>query len=62
MAVLALIAGIAIGSGIGIFMYRQSIKSGVRQRETEERLQIEAMRSEQKDCLVRQGGSAAVAE
>lgn len=53
MAVLTLIAGLAIGSGIGIFMYRQSIKSGVRQRETEERLQIEAMRSEQKDIVLR---------
>jgi ribonuclease Y len=53
MAVLALVVGIAAGAGIGIFMYRQNIKSSVRQRETEERLQIESMRSEQKDIVLR---------
>ena len=53
IAVLALVVGIAAGAGIGIFMYQQSVKSSVLQRATEERLQVEAMRSEQKDIVLR---------
>jgi ribonuclease Y len=53
MAVLVLVAGLAAGASIGIFLYQQSIKSSTRQRETEERLQVEALRSEQKDIVLR---------
>jgi ribonuclease Y len=52
MALLALVIGVVAGVGGGIFFYRQSTRGSVRQRETEERLQIEAMRSEQKDILL----------
>jgi ribonucrease Y len=52
LALLALVIGVVAGVGGGIFFYRQSNKTTMRQRETEERLQIEAMRSEQKDVLL----------
>jgi ribonuclease Y len=53
LAVLALLAGLAAGAGIGIFLYRSNIQSSIRQRETEERLRLEAVRSEQKDITLR---------
>jgi ribonucrease Y len=52
-AVLALVAGIAAGAGIGILIYRNSMMSRLRQTEAEARLQLEAARSEQKDLILR---------
>jgi ribonucrease Y len=53
MALLALVVGIATGVGVGIFFYRQSTKSMLSQREAEERLKLEEVRSEQKDIILR---------
>jgi ribonuclease Y len=52
-AVLALLVGIAAGAGIGISMYRNTVQSRLRQVEAEQRLQLEAARSEQKDIVLR---------
>jgi ribonuclease Y len=52
-AVLALMAGLAIGVGIGIAIYRNTMQSRLRQAEAETRLQLEAARSEQKDLVLR---------
>ncbi len=52
-AVLALVVGIAIGAGIGVAMYRNTMQSRLRQAEAETRLQLEAARSEQKDLVLR---------
>jgi ribonuclease Y len=51
-ALLALVVGITAGASIGILIYRQSTKSTHRQREAEERLQLEEVRSEQKDIIL----------
>lgn len=52
-AVLALLVGLAAGAGIGISFYRNSMQSRLRQVEAEQRLQLEAARSEQKDLVLR---------
>lgn len=51
-AVLGLAAGLAAGAGIGITIYRNSMKSQIRQREAEERLRLESVKSEQKDLIL----------
>ena len=51
-AILGLVVGIAAGAGIGIFLYRNNIQNGIRQRETEEKLRLEAIRSQQKDIIL----------
>jgi ribonucrease Y len=51
--VLALVVGVAAGAGIGIFLYRNSVTSRVRQSESEARLLLEAARTEQKDLILR---------
>lgn len=53
MLALVLVIGVAIGVGMGIFFYRNNIQSNLRQREAEARLQLEAVRSEQKDIILR---------
>jgi ribonuclease Y len=53
LAVLALVAGIAAGAGIGVFFYRNTMQSRLRQVEAEARLELEAARSEQKDLVLR---------
>ena len=50
--ILMLVVGVAIGAGMGIFFYRNNIQSNLRQHEAEARLQLEAVRSEQKDILL----------
>ncbi|GAB4160705.1 MAG: ribonuclease Y [Roseiflexaceae bacterium] len=50
--ILALVVGLA-GASIGIFIYTRSMKSTLSQREAEERLRLEAIRSEQKDLTLR---------
>jgi ribonuclease Y len=51
--VFALLAGLAIGVGAGIFVYRNNASSRVRQTEAEARLLLEAARNEQKDLILR---------
>lgn len=53
MAILALVVGIAAGAGVGIFIYKQSVTSSMRQREAEDRLKLENVRAEQKDIILR---------
>ncbi|HEU5102372.1 MAG TPA: ribonuclease Y [Roseiflexaceae bacterium] len=52
-AVLALLLGGAAGAGIGVFIYRNSAASRIRQSEAEARLLLESARSEQKDLILR---------
>jgi ribonucrease Y len=52
-AVVALLLGGAAGAGIGIFIYRNSFASRIRQTEAESRLLRESARSEQKDLILR---------
>ena len=52
MTILASLIALAIGAGMGIFFYRNTIQSNLRQHEAEARLQLEAVRSEQKDILL----------
>ena len=51
-AVLALVIGVIIGVGSGIFFYVSNSKSRIRQSETEARLQLESARAEQKDLIL----------
>ena len=51
-ALLALVAGLAAGAGIGYGVCRSGMQHLLRQQETESRLQIEAVRSEQKDVVL----------
>jgi ribonuclease Y len=51
-AVLVLIS-LAIGAGAGIFFYRNTIASRIRQSEAEARLIVEAARTEQKDIILK---------
>jgi ribonuclease Y len=51
-AVLALAVGIAVGASIGILLYKRMSQGSALQREAEERLRLEAARSEQKDILL----------
>jgi ribonucrease Y len=53
MVILALVVGIAAGAGVGIFIYKQSVTSSMRQREAEDRLKLENVRAEQKDIILR---------
>jgi ribonuclease Y len=50
---LALLLGGAAGAGIGVFIYRNSAASRIRQSEAEARLLLESARSEQKDLILR---------
>jgi ribonucrease Y len=52
-AVLALLLGLAAGAGIGVFIYRNSVASRIRQSEADARLLLESARSEQKDVILR---------
>jgi ribonucrease Y len=52
-AVLALVAGIAAGAGVGVMIYRNNMQSRLRQAEAEARLQLEAARSKQEERLQR---------
>jgi len=49
---LALLAGLAIGVGIGIFVYKNNVMSRIRQTEAETRLLLEAAKTEQKDIIL----------
>ena len=51
--VFTLLAGLVIGVGTGIFVYRNNASSRVRQTEAEARLLLEAARNEQKDLILR---------
>jgi ribonucrease Y len=53
MAILALLVGVAVGAGGGIFVYRLRVTSSMRQREAEDRLKLESVRAEQKDIILR---------
>jgi ribonucrease Y len=52
-AMLALVVGMTIGAGIGIFIYKTNVTSRIRQSEAEARLQLESARTEQKDIILR---------
>jgi len=49
---LVLLAGLAIGVGIGIFVYKNNVMSRIRQTEAETRLLLEAAKTEQKDIIL----------
>ena len=51
-AALALVIGVIIGVGSGMFIYASNSKSRIRQSETEARLQLESARAEQKDLIL----------
>jgi len=61
-AVLALVIGVIIGVGSGIFVYASNTKSRIRQSETEARLQLESARAEQKDLILNEGRGATAAK
>lgn len=52
-AVLAFVIAVPIGAGIGVIIYRGIVQSRIKQLEADARLQLEAVRSEQKDLVLR---------
>ena len=52
-AVLAFVIAVPIGAGIGVMIYRGIVQSRIKQLEADARLQLEAVRSEQKDLVLR---------
>jgi ribonucrease Y len=51
--ILALVFGLVLGAGIGIFVYRNIAASRIRESEAEARLLLESARGEQKDLILR---------
>ena len=51
-AALAMVIGVIIGAGGGIYFYASNSKSRIRQSETEARLQLESARAEQKELIL----------